>query len=295
MINKLIWFSLFFSKAYGFSDIKNKIPFTERTIMPIASVSKTVIALSLAKAIEMAYFDVETPINDILPFKIVNPHYPNDTIRIKHLFTHTSGIVDNQSTFINSYELATKLSISMGVFLKNCLYKNGKDFNVVNFGKSRVGNKYNYSNIASDLAAYLVELKSGISFAEFTYKYIFSRLSLQNTHWFFDENKSKDYAKLYEINTSNFPFYKNLMNDDKTIKDYTSIIYPDGSLKTSLDDLIRYVKEIINCHNSKSKILNKESYKTIFKKRFDEMNFPANVDKSLSNQAMFGSTIKKVG
>lgn len=285
--------SLLFSKAYGFSNVKDKIPFTENTIIPIGSVSKTVIAISLAKAIEMGYFDIETPINEILPFKISNPYHPNDTIRIRHLFTHTSGIIDNDKTFINSYQLTKKPTVSMAEFLENCLNENGKFYNKSNFDISKIGSKYIYSNVASALAAYLIEVKSKMSFDEFSRTYIFDPLDLEKTHWFYDEMKSKDYAKLYEINIPNLPFYKNLMNNDKSVKTYSSIIYPDGSLRTSLNDLTKYVKEIIKGYNNKSKLLKNESYQEIFKKRFDESNLPINVNKNIKNQAMFWSYNKK--
>ncbi|MCP1994326.1 serine hydrolase [Flavobacterium sp. HSC-61S13] len=285
--------SILFSKAYGFANVKENIPFTENTIMPIASVSKTVIALSLAKAMELGYFDTETPINEILPFKVLNPHHSNDIIKIKHLFTHTSGIIDNEVTFINSYQLTKRPEITLGVFLERCLSEKGQSYSQDNFDISETGSKYNYSNIASALAAYLIEVKSKMSFDEFTQKYIFEPLELESTHWLYDETRSKDYAKLYEINISDLPFYKNLMNDDKSVKTYSSIIYPDGSLKTSLNDLTKYVKEIINGYNNKSQILNKESYETIFKKRFEENNLPSNSNKNITNQAMFWSYNKK--
>ncbi|WP_394342070.1 serine hydrolase [Sphingobacterium haloxyli] len=100
-----------------------------------------------------------------------------------------------------------------------------------------------YSNVASALAAFLVEQRSGLPFDEFTKKYIFEPLQLDRTHWFYDEDKSRDYAKLYEINVPDLPFYKYLVNEDKSVKPYTSIIYPDGSLKSSLGDMIKYVQE----------------------------------------------------
>lgn len=91
--------SVLFAKGYGFADIKAKMPYTTTTIQPIASVSKTFIGLALVKALELGYFDLTTDINKILPFQISNPYYPQDTIRVIDLATHTSGLVDNDSIY----------------------------------------------------------------------------------------------------------------------------------------------------------------------------------------------------
>lgn len=279
--------SIIFSKAYGFANVKKKELFTENTIIPIASVSKTLIAFSLAKAMELGYFDEETPINDILPFQIINPHQANDIIKVKHLFTHTSTIIDNEITFLNAYQLSKKPSVSLGAFLQSCLDANGDLYSLNNYDTSKVGSTYIYSNIASALAAYLIEVKSKMTFDEFTQKYIFNPLNLETMHWFYDDNKSKDYAGLYEINVPDLPFYKDIINKDKSVKTYSSIIYPDGSLKTSLKDLTVYIKEIIQGYNGDSDLLTEKYYDSIFKKRFTSENTPINIGKKINNQAMF--------
>ncbi|HPH85803.1 MAG TPA: serine hydrolase domain-containing protein, partial [Ferruginibacter sp.] len=62
-----------FSKGYGYADRKKKTPYTPETIQPVGSVSKTVIGLAIMQCIENGSFTLETDINDILPFKIINP------------------------------------------------------------------------------------------------------------------------------------------------------------------------------------------------------------------------------
>ena len=54
-----------------------------------------------------------------------------------------------------------------------------------------------YSNVASSLAAYLVESESGMSFSEFTKKYIFEPLNMNNTAWFDAELDQSNLATLY--------------------------------------------------------------------------------------------------
>ena len=72
--------SVLYQKGFGFANKEKQIPYTVNTIQPIASVSKTLIAVSVMKAIEEGYFTLETDINNILPFRVENPNYPNDTV-----------------------------------------------------------------------------------------------------------------------------------------------------------------------------------------------------------------------
>jgi len=44
------------------------------------------------KAIEDGYLSMDTKVNDVLPFKVIHPKYPNVPITVWHLVTHTSGI-----------------------------------------------------------------------------------------------------------------------------------------------------------------------------------------------------------
>ena len=59
-----------FQEAFGYADIANQVKYTNRTIQPLGSISKTFIGVALMKAIEQGHFTLETPINDILPFPV---------------------------------------------------------------------------------------------------------------------------------------------------------------------------------------------------------------------------------
>ena len=93
-----------YQKSLGYANSKEHIPFTTQTIENIGSVSKTFIAVALMKAIELGYFSIETNINEILPFKVINPYFQDYPITIKQLTTHTSGIIDNDSIYHKSYK-----------------------------------------------------------------------------------------------------------------------------------------------------------------------------------------------
>lgn len=45
------------------------------------------------QCVERGELSLDTDVNTILPFEVENPHFPNNPITVRHLATHTSGIV----------------------------------------------------------------------------------------------------------------------------------------------------------------------------------------------------------
>ena len=96
---------ILYTKGFGYSDkLKNKA-YTENTIQNIASISKTFIGISLLKAQELGKLNLDDPINNYLPFEVINPKFPNTAITIRHLATHTSSIIDPSRYGKNGYVL----------------------------------------------------------------------------------------------------------------------------------------------------------------------------------------------
>ena len=263
-----------YQNGFGFADVKSKMPYTVQTIQPVGSVSKTVIGAALMKAVEMNLFSLETNVNDILPFKVYNPNFPKAEITIKQLATHTSSIVDREEIYEKTYIKAKKANVSLGDFFKDYLSVKGKYYSAKNFDKNEPGATFNYTNIGAALAAYLVEIKSGMAFDEFTAKYVFAPLEIKNTTWFYDETKAKNYATLYDAKRKPLPVY-------------SSITYPDGSLKTSVEDLSKYLREIIRGFAGDGVILSKDLFQTMLGKQFAADKLPLKINPKEPNQGVF--------
>jgi CubicO group peptidase (beta-lactamase class C family) len=284
-----------YKKSFGFADAENKKPYTINSIQNIGSVSKTFIAVALMKAIELNYFTLETDINDILPFKVINPNHPGDKITIRELANHTSGIIDNPAIYPNSYKFYLNMrgyskaafdaaqaigyqqkvnDTSLAQFFYNYLSEKGKYYSQENFGKGAAGSTSSYSNIGSALVAYLIEIKSGVSYAEFATKYILKPLQMENSGWFLSSIDLKKHAKLYYTGDQYFPLY-NLLT------------YPDGGLKTSANDLSKYLISIIKGYNGVPKLLKPESYKVMFTPQFSTVSPPKDISLSKRNKGIF--------
>ena len=226
--------SIFFAKGFGYSDLEKKKPYTVSTIQNIASVSKTTIGVSLMKAEELGLLKITDPINQHLPFKVYNPNFPDKEITIQQLATHTSSIKDRTLIYeLKCYQKEQDPDISLKDFMKMYFHKEGKWYNAKNFNKYEPGKTYGYSNIAAALAAYIIENKAGISYAEFTKKYIFEPLKMNNSGWYFKNINKTEHSKLYNQSL-------------KEKKLYSLITYPDGGLRTCIMDLTTYFQMLMN-------------------------------------------------
>jgi CubicO group peptidase (beta-lactamase class C family) len=126
---KVVW-----TKGYGYADKKNKIPYTPSTIMNIASTSKTFTGICIMKAIEEGKVTLDEDINSYLPFKVINPNYPNEKITLRHLATHTSGLVDRYPFYTDStYFYDGKKPEPLGKFLRNYFVPGGTHYSKDNF------------------------------------------------------------------------------------------------------------------------------------------------------------------
>ena len=266
---------ILYERGFGFADLKKRTPYTAQMIQPVGSVSKTFIGAALMKAAEMNLLSLETNVNDVSPFKIYNPHYPQAEIKIKQLAAHTSGILDREQIYEKTYVQSKRVdTAALGAFLKDYLSAGGKYYDARNFDENEPGAAFNYSNIGAALAAYLIETKSGMTFADFTGKYVFAPLGIRNASWFYDEAAAKSYATLYDAKRQPLPVY-------------SSINYPDGSLKISADDLAKYLNEIIKGDAGKGKILSAESFQTMLGKQFLPDRPPLKINPREPNQGVF--------
>lgn len=239
-----------YQQSFGFQDEANGVAYTNQTLQPLGSISKTFIGAAIAKGISLGYFTLETPINEILPNPIVNPNHPNDVIRIKHLVNHTSSLMDNDETIMGTYYIlqgentATEGAMLMqdvgisqrapqglAALVNEYYYEDGDLYSTDNFSTAVVGTQYSYSNIASSLAAYIVEVAAGMPYEDFVDQYILTPLQMESTGYFYTPAQQNMYATLYF--------------DDLALPRYNCDSFPDGFLKTNNDDMANYLLDMI--------------------------------------------------
>ncbi|MEM6894589.1 MAG: serine hydrolase domain-containing protein [Bacteroidota bacterium] len=268
-----------YTEGFGFATLDSTKAYTKHSLQNIASVSKTLIGISLLKAQEMQKLNLDDPVNDYLPFEVINPFHPEDTITIKQLATHTSSIQDGDLYDMTSYILKNaadtvivksmprvdgfnppSANMDMGAYLENFLSQEGEWYQPIHFLKQKPGQFYEYTNVGATLAAYIVERVTETSYADFTKTHILTPLGMTSSGWNAD---ALDTTMLTQLFT----------DDGRQIPDYTLITYPDGGLITSVEDKAKYLTEIISGYSGEGQLLSKERYTLFFSEFLSESNF----------------------
>jgi len=241
------------------------------------------------KAQELGLLDIDEPVNKYLPFDVINPHNPEDEILIRHLATHTSTIRDTEYYGGKAYVLKEELSevnkvpdgmyvefnppesdMPMKDYVEKVLTKEGAWYKKDGFLNNKPGGVFEYSNVGATLAAVVLAEATGESYDSFTTQHILKPLGMSSSGWSFDHIDLSMHTKLYA-------------NHDTEIPLYALITYPDGGLLTSINDLSKYLIELINGYSGEGSLLTKESYQQLFDKQLSSDNFPEQEEESQHN------------
>lgn len=287
-----------YQNGFGIANIETKQKYDENTVQNIASVSKTFIGIAILKARELGKLKLEDPVNKYLPFKVINPYYPEIPITIRQLTTHTSSIIDTKeylrrtivlkdtTNLTNNLKIditPTKFNppsakISMEEFLNNILNEKGKWYLKDGFLNKKPSELYHYSNIGAALAALVLEKAMGISYDKFTTTYILKPLQMNNSGWCFDAIDFSKYTHTFQNKATAYPYYS--LNT-----------YPDGGMLTTSSDMSKYILELMKGYFGKGTILSKESYKEYFTPQLKAENFINRSTSEYSDEYNLGITI----
>jgi CubicO group peptidase (beta-lactamase class C family) len=230
--SEVVW-----SRAWGLANIEAGRRVTPDTLFMLASVSKTVIATAVLQAIEEGLFQLDSDVNDVLPFSVRNPVHPDAPITVRALLTHTSSIRDNWNLLIDSY-VAGDAEMELGRFLRRYLAPDGADLAPNNYYAFGPGRSYRYANVGASLAAYLVEAASGIGFDTWCERRIFAPLGMDRAGWHLAGLPRRDIAMPYG--------WAGAKNAYVPYGQYGYPDYPDGALRTTAPQLARHLAMVMN-------------------------------------------------
>jgi CubicO group peptidase (beta-lactamase class C family) len=282
--DKLVW-----SGAFGWADVENKKPRTEETIQNIGSISKTVTATAVMQLFEQGKFKLDDDVNSYLPFPVRNPRFPDDPITFRQLLTHKSSVKDGP-TYQKSYACGDPV-VSLKDWIREYFVPGGKyydkeeNFHVWKPGTIEVPpGPRAYTNVGFGLLGYLVEVISGQDFAEYCEKNIFIPLGMKSTGWYLADINVSHHAIPYTLISEQFKmpegmtiedFLPRYGKDQQTTKAgelfahclYSFFNYPDGLVRTSVQDLSRFLRAYINDGVfENSRILKKETVRLMLSK-----------------------------
>lgn len=223
-------------ESYGYADIANSVEVEDTTVFLLASVSKLFTGTAAMQLNESGVINLDSDINQYLPWSVDIPNFINDSITARQLMTHTSSIIDNWGT-MSSYYGYPDPTISLANCMGNYFPVSGSDYSASgNFLNSAPGTSYNYSNMASALNGYLVEVSSGVPFDDYCDDQLFSPLCMENTAWHYSDFNPEQVAIPYSYQNGNYIPYDQ----------YGFADYPDGQLRSTVLDLGNFMIAVLN-------------------------------------------------
>lgn len=203
-------------KSYGLAKIDENIAITPATNFRLASVTKQFTAMSVLLLVRDNKLQLDDKLTDIfLDF----PNYGN-TIKIRHLLQHTSGLID--------YEDLIPDSVTTPVHDDDVLAM----MRQVDSTYFEPGCEHRYSNSAYAVLVMIIEKISGQSFSEFLDKRIFQPLEMKNTIAFVDSiNEVTNRGFGYSVSDDSIEF------SDQSV---TSAVLGDGGVYSSVEDLYKW-------------------------------------------------------
>ncbi len=168
---------ILYTYGNGFADVENKVPFTDNTRSRIASISKMVTSMIMMTLYDQGKITPDTVLSDVtgLPFDAPG----KGKIKLWHLMTHTSGLIDTEAFTVRGVNNITTL---------------------LNVSHSRYepGTAYIYTNFGAGTAGAVIEHLTGEFFFDYADKALFKPLGMDAGYNIEMIKDKESVAKLYD-------------------------------------------------------------------------------------------------
>ena len=210
---------ILFVDSYGYKDLDAGIPWETDDLLRIASISKSFTATGVLQLVEQGKMSLDADISDILGYRVRNPKYPDKSVTVRMLLSHTSSMNDS-----NGYFSMDSLSDK-------------------SWGNYEPGTGYQYCNLGYNTLGAIIEKVSGERFDRYIADHILKPLGVYAHHNVHELDPDK-FVKIYryERSDSSYKVSNAYMSIDKQLEQYTlvystPVFSPTGGLKISVKDL----------------------------------------------------------
>jgi CubicO group peptidase (beta-lactamase class C family) len=182
-------------EAYGLRDIEHQLPFTTNTLCWIASITKPVTVAAAMTLTESGKLALDDPVEKYLPEfrEQTDTNCVHHLFTVRHLMSHTSGLVPNPPTRRSAWPIGGPLDDSW-------LEQKLPDI-VQTIARSKLrfkpGSKFEYSNSALFVLGRVIEVVSGQRYAEYVKDKILEPLGMTDTYYAPPSSEAKRVATIY--------------------------------------------------------------------------------------------------
>jgi len=209
-----------FTKGYGLANLEYNVPITPASVFHVASESKQFVAFCIVLLAQEGKLSLSDDIRKHLSFV---PRFDN-TITIRHLVHHTSGLRDQWQLMAIS---GTRLD---DVITQEHILKLVAEQKALNFTP---GERHLYCNTGYTLLAEIVKQASGQSLRQYAEARIFKPLGMKNTH-FHDDYTEVVKGRTYSYNPAPGDKFTN------SVLSYSTV--GATSLFTTVEDEARWLR-----------------------------------------------------
>lgn len=228
-----------FTGAVGLEDLAEGDAATPDSIYMLASVSKPLVGLAVAKLLEepellaegMDALDLDADVNDYLQWDtpLAHPDFPERPITLRQLLSHRSGLVSDADFDYDTYP-KPDTDQPLDTFLREQLALEDA------WLSTAPGDEEEYSNLGAALVGLIVERAAGVPFNEFCNQHLFTPLGMNDTRWHYRELSDAQRQRLARPHDDTGQGYQH----------YTFNDYPSGSLRSSARDMARLLLALTN-------------------------------------------------
>ena len=235
--------SVLWAKGFGSSNREKKIPFTDKTISNIGSVSKLITAAAIMRLAEMKVIDLDAPVSAYIPeFHPVGIEMTDNPITLRMLLNHESGL---ESDAFRDFFLGDETP-------EDYPYSYRRAVEAVN--QSGVVRRpyeiFSYCNLGYSLLGIIVERAQGGSFQEAVDELVFKPLRMADSTFNIKEVPTGRMATGYVAGKpQQVPYIRDM---------------PAGSLNTSAADMGIFLQSILASYRSDDGLLASETTKEMF-------------------------------
>ncbi|MEO2042955.1 MAG: serine hydrolase domain-containing protein [Pirellulales bacterium] len=239
-----------FREAFGFADIELERAFTTNELVPIASVSKPVLASVVMALVDQGKLTLDDPVEKYLPefkdMKVKGGKHLARRMTIRHLLSHTAGFWGNKGISAEKLDLIRNFQRPLGEAVSRmATYEL----------EYQPGTKFVYSGSGFCVAGRVAEVVLNQSLEQIAQEVLFRPLGLRHTTYLPSKEIRKTVPTAYSRQSGGV-----LERQPSRTGGELRFILPGGSLFTTLDELATFgVMHLENgtCHDKQ--VLSRES------------------------------------
>src|SRR2546428_1548532 len=223
---------LVFAKGYGYRDYEKKLPFTPKTLEPIASNSKLFTAVVAGMLVEEGKLTWDKPVRESVPTIQFYNDQLNNNVTLRDMLSHRTGVTRLFLIWFKS------------PFTRKELFEKLKYLEP----QEPMRTAFLYNNLMFSAVGQIIELKSGMRWEEFERERILTPLDMNSTSYAIsDMTQHPDHGVPFREKRDSFELYKIPYYED------TEGVAPAGAILSNIDELSHWLIALMNDGKNKGK------------------------------------------